>query len=94
MTDYDALVADLIDRYPHLVMVMSGPWRDRGGEIAAENPWICNFKNCSMLLREVHPGSGGATMLDALKAGIQFLDDHADEPDVRDNRTGNSPTMR
>ncbi|MDE5444428.1 hypothetical protein GWG65_23855 [Bradyrhizobium sp. CSA207] len=82
MSDYESLVDDLINRYPHLVLAKSGPWRERDGQLP-DKPWICDFKNSSMSLQEVHPGSSGATMFLALKAGMEYIDRHADDPAVR-----------
>lgn len=81
MSDYEALVEDVVARYPHLVVVMSGPWRDRDGRLE-DQPWICNFKNRSRQHQHVHPGSGGSTMLSALQAGIEYLDRHSDDETV------------
>jgi hypothetical protein len=84
MPEIDALVDDLTNRYPHLVLELSGPWRDEH-DLVSDSPWISNFKNRSRLLQYVHPGSSGSTMLHALKAGLEYLDGHADEPAVRNH---------
>jgi hypothetical protein len=84
MSEIDALVDDLANRYPHLVLELSGPWRDENDHVS-ESSWISNFKNRSKLLQYVHPGSSGSTMLQALKAGLEYLDRHADEPAVRNH---------
>jgi hypothetical protein len=91
MSDYETLVADLIARYPHLVMEVSGPWRDRTGTIDPM-PWVCNFKNASLSLQMVHPGSCGATTADALRAGLEHLDAHADDPKIKDYDRADRPT--
>jgi hypothetical protein len=90
MSDYESLVDDFINRYPHLLLAMSGPWRDRDGQLR-DKPWVCNFKNSSMLLQEVHSGSSGATMFLALKAGVEHLDRHADDSAVRNHNQVDQP---
>lgn len=93
MSDYETLVDDLIGRYPHLVLEMTGPWRERDGQIS-ELQWICNFKNRSRMLQYVHPGTNGTTMAQALTAGLEFLDLHADDAAVRnhDDPPGSQPS--
>lgn len=81
MSDYAKLVDHFSDTYPHLVIEMTGPWRKRDGTLE-ETPWLCNFKHSQQLLRTVHSGSLGETMADALKEGIQYLEEHADDPRV------------
>ncbi|MCV9963980.1 hypothetical protein OIU34_19050 [Pararhizobium sp. BT-229] len=73
----EALIQEFTERYPHLVLEISGPWRDRDGALE-EEPWIANFKNRTLTLRTVHPGSSGATMELALKAGIAYLEANPD----------------
>lgn len=89
MSEYEDLIEDTALRYPHLVIVMSGPWRDENGD-SKEDRWICNFKNRSLNLQNVHPGSGARHMIDALKEGIDYLDQHRDEPTVRDYHRADS----
>lgn len=89
MSDYETLVERTVARYPHLVMTMSGPWREHDGRTAAE-PWICSFRNASLSLCEVHPGSAGTSMYRALEAGLAWLETHADDPRVRDHGAGPS----
>lgn len=83
MTDYDDLVSEFIARFPHLVLEMTGPWRDRSGKMLSE-PWICNFKNASLGLQGVHSGSAGHSMSSALEAGLDYLGQHAESAEVRD----------
>ncbi|MCZ7861394.1 hypothetical protein O9X98_08290 [Agrobacterium salinitolerans] len=73
MSDFETLLESFTERYPHLVLSMTGPWSDLDGVIE-EEPWIANFKNRSMHFQQVHPGSRGATMKDALAAGIAYLE--------------------
>jgi hypothetical protein len=47
---------------PGLVIELSGPWPRDGA-------WLCNFKDSDNSFRYIHPGSSGASMLDALAAG-------------------------
>ncbi len=74
--DYLTLVDRFTDDYPHLVISMTGPWKAmREGILEEEEqPWICNFRNLTLGSRQVHSGSRGDTMYDALRAGIEYLE--------------------
>lgn len=82
MSDYDALVCELVEKFPHLVLEMTGPWRGRDGRMLPE-PWICNFKNSSLGYRQVSSGSSGCSMSSALTAGLNYLKAHAQSTEVR-----------
>jgi hypothetical protein len=75
----EALIQEFTERFPHLVIDISGPWRAPDGSLEDE-PWIANFKNRTLTHRTIHPGSRGATMELALKAGIAYLEANP-EPD-------------
>jgi hypothetical protein len=92
MSDYENLIEDVVERYPHFVVEVSGPWRNPQGQLEDE-PWICNFKNRTSRYTNVHAGSGGETMIAALQAGIAYIDAHADDPLLR-NYDDNVPVAR
>lgn len=74
MSDFESLVAELNEEYPHLILELSGPWQDRFEE---ERVWICNFKNKTLSLGYVHSGSKGETMFEALSVGMDYLSQNA-----------------
>lgn len=73
--DYLTLVDRFTDEYPHLAINMSGPWKRLIDDVLSDEPepWIVNFKNLTLLNKEVHYGSSGETMYDALRKGMDYL---------------------
>lgn len=73
------LISQAAADYPHLALVLSGPWKDRDGH-PVEKPWICNFKNQEWMNDYVHPGSSGDSPEEAVAAGLAFLRSNPDNP--------------
>jgi hypothetical protein len=59
-------IADRIKaEYPGLVIEISGTWPDSG--------WIVNFKEREFGYANIHGGSAGSTMLEALEKGYEAV---------------------
>ena len=74
--NYLTLVDRFAEDYPHLVINMTGPWKmlREGILVEDEEPWICTFQNMTRGCRQVHIGSRGVTMFEALRAGMDYLE--------------------
>jgi hypothetical protein len=77
LTNFENVLQSFTSRFPHLVLSITGPWRDQTGTLERE-PWIANFKNRTLYLKEIHAGSRGSTMSEALEAGIAFIEANPD----------------
>jgi len=66
MSPEQALADKIKAEYPNLVIEISGPW-DR------EAVWLANFKDVEFSYKYIHPGSSGATMMEALEKGYEAV---------------------
>ncbi|NTF18003.1 hypothetical protein G6L37_06270 [Agrobacterium rubi] len=88
-SEFEHLAATTSQRYPQLILDISGPWKNRDGSLV-DKPWICNFRNWTQFNQNVHPGSSGVSMLDALRQGLKFLDADPDNSRVRNLHSDDS----
>ncbi len=71
------LVEEFQQEFPSLVMEISGPWVDRHGQ---PKRYICNFKDYTAFLNQVHSGESAETPEAALFAGLLWLREHYNAP--------------
>lgn len=65
MNYIEELLNNINQEYPSLVVELSGPWHD--------GSWICNFKDKDNFLTQVHSGSSGWALEEAIKNGHKWL---------------------